>query len=185
MNSSLILAASTPVVSSFRSSTPSPSSVNAVNDGSLPSNISEDGQQSSGTYKISTISSVHTCAYVFCFSWEFGNVCYWKEFGERAATVFEGKRRQPAAMLIINFSINWIYLESSCFYFHQMLRKMTKFGLNEMFENIILFLKRGAVVIKSRVVCFSPCSFTIKSLRYNTMNPTVSLYHFLKKLKMP
>ena len=29
-----------------------------------------------------------------------------KGFEERAATVFDGKRRQTAAMLIINFSIN-------------------------------------------------------------------------------
>jgi len=39
--------------------------VNAVNDGSLPTNIREDAQQSSGTYKISTKFSVRTCAYVF------------------------------------------------------------------------------------------------------------------------
>jgi len=67
-----------------------------------------------------------------------------KGFEERAATVFEEKRCQTAAMLIINFTINWIYLESSCFYFPQMPRKMTKFGLNDMFENMKLFLKRAS-----------------------------------------
>ena len=40
-------------------------SVNAVNDGSLPTNVSEDAQQSSGTDKISASSSVHTFAFVF------------------------------------------------------------------------------------------------------------------------
>ena len=47
-------------------------------------------------------------------------------------------------MLIINFSINWKYLESSCFYFLQMPRKMTNFGLNDIFENMKLFLKRAS-----------------------------------------
>jgi len=65
MNSSLLLAASTPVVSSCQSSAPPPSSVNVVNDGSLPTNISEDAQQSSGTYKISTTSLIHTCSCAF------------------------------------------------------------------------------------------------------------------------
>ena len=58
INSSLILAASTPVVSSCQSSAPPPSS---VNDGSLPANINEDDQQRFGTYKISSTSLVHTC----------------------------------------------------------------------------------------------------------------------------
>ena len=63
INSKWILAASTPVVSSSRSSAPPPS---PVNDGSLPTNISEHAQQSSGTCKISTTSLVHTCTCVFC-----------------------------------------------------------------------------------------------------------------------
>ena len=67
-----------------------------------------------------------------------------KGFEERPATVFEEKRCQIAAMLLINFSINWIYLESSCFYFPQMPQKMTKFGLNDMFENMKLILKRAS-----------------------------------------
>jgi len=58
------LAVSTPMASSYWSSAPPPSSVNAVNDRSLPANISEDAQQSAGTYKISTKSLVHKC-------WEF------------------------------------------------------------------------------------------------------------------
>ena len=63
INSNWILAASTPVVSSSQSSAPPPSS---VNDGPLPTNISEHAQQSSGTCKISTTSLVHTCTCVFC-----------------------------------------------------------------------------------------------------------------------
>jgi len=66
-----------------------------------------------------------------------------KGFEERAATVFEEKRRQTAAVLIINFSINWKCLEFSCFYFLQMPRKITKFGLNDIFENMKLFPDKG------------------------------------------
>jgi len=40
-------------------------------------------------------------------------------FEETVATVFKKKNRQSSAMLMINFSINRIYLESSCFYFPQ------------------------------------------------------------------
>jgi len=40
-------------------------SMNAENVGSLPASISEDAQQSSSTYKISTTFSVHTRACVF------------------------------------------------------------------------------------------------------------------------
>jgi len=79
-----------------------------------------------------------------------------KGFEERAASVFEKKRRQTAAMLPINFSINWLYLESSCFYFPQMRRKMTKSVLNDMFEDINIFLKRvsSSDQIKSILLCF-------------------------------
>jgi len=73
IKSSWVLAASTPVVSSCWSSAPPPSS---VNDGSLPTNISDDAQQSSGTYKIFTKSLIHTRLCVFCFIWNVGNVCY-------------------------------------------------------------------------------------------------------------
>ena len=112
-----------------------------------------------------------------------------KGFEERAATVFEEKRRQTAAMLIINFSINWKYLESSCFYFLQMPRKMGKW-LSSVWMTCLkiwnFFWKWPAVVIKSRVVCFSPCSFAFKSLRCYTMstkNPTVSFIIPLKSWK--
>jgi len=73
INSSWILAASTPVMSSCQSSAPPPSS---VNDGSLPTNISEDAQQSYGTYKVSTKSLIQSCVCVFCFIWNLGNVCH-------------------------------------------------------------------------------------------------------------
>jgi len=65
---------------------------------------------------------------------------------------------------------------------------MTKFVLNDWFEDIKLFLERASSSdqIKNSRLCFSPWSFTFKSLRCYTMsakNTTVSLYHFLKKLK--
>jgi len=86
------LAASTPVVSSCRSSAPPPSSVNAVNDGSFSTNISEDAQQSFRTYNISTPTVVHTCASVFSFSWEFGNVCHWKGFRGKSSNCFRREK---------------------------------------------------------------------------------------------
>jgi len=92
INSCLILAVYTPVVSSWRSYALPLSSVNAVNDGSLPTNISEDAQQSSGTYKISITSFVHTCACVFFFSWEFGNVCHWKGLWGKSNNCFRREK---------------------------------------------------------------------------------------------
>ena len=104
-----------------------------------------------------------------------------KGFEERTATVFE-KKRQTMAMLITNFPINWIYLELSCFYFPQMPRKMTKFCLNDMFENMKLLLKRassGDQIKSSMFLCFSPCSFTFKSLRCYTMSPKIHQFPFI------
>ena len=91
-----------------------------------------------------------------------------KGFEERAATVFEKK--------VVNFSVSWIKLESFCFYFPQ----MTKFVLNDLFEDIKLFLEKASSSdqIKSSRLCFSPWSLTFKSLRCYTMsakNSTVSL----------
>jgi len=59
-------------------------------------------------------------------------------------------------------------------------RKMTKFVLNDLFEDVKLFLERtsSSDQIKSSRLCFSPRSFTFKSLRYYTMsakNSTVFL----------
>ena len=88
INSTLILAASTLVLSSCPSSAPPPSS---VNDGSLPTNISEHAQHSYGTCKISTTSLVHTCACAFCFSREFSNVCHWKRFWGKNSNCFRKK----------------------------------------------------------------------------------------------
>ena len=53
---------------------------------------SEDAQKSCGTYKISTTSLVHTCACVFCFSWEFGNVCHRKGFWEKSSNCFRREK---------------------------------------------------------------------------------------------
>ena len=45
-----------------------------------------------------------------------------------------------------------MYLESSCFYFLQMPRKMTKFVLKNCLNILNFFWKEQVVVIKSRVV---------------------------------
>ena len=180
MNSSLLLAASTPVVSSCQSSAPPPSSVNAVNDGSLPTNISEDAQQSSGTYKISTTSLIHTCSCAFASvenlvmsvtenGLEIKNSnCFQKE-----------KNAQLRAMSIINFSINWTYLESSCFYFTKCLGKWLSSVWMTCLKIWNFFWKGRALVIKSRAVCFSPCSFTFNSLRCYTMSSKIHQFPFI------
>ena len=63
---------------------------------------------------------------------------------------------------------------------------MTRFGLNEMFENMKLFLERASDQIKSSM--FFSLQFyiqVVEVLHYVCQNPTVSLYPSLKKLKMP
>ena len=68
------------------------SSVNAVNDGSLPINKSEDAQQSSGTYKNFHFSfGVHMCMCLFASVENSVMSVTEKGFKERAATVFEKK----------------------------------------------------------------------------------------------
>ena len=80
------------MVSSCRSSTPPPSSVNAVNDGSLPANISEDAQQSSDTYaNFHFIFGAHMCMCLFALVENSVMSVTKKGFEERAATVFEKK----------------------------------------------------------------------------------------------
>ena len=79
-------------VSSCWSSAPPLSSVNAVNDGSLPTNISEDAQQSSGTYKnFHFIFSAHMCMCLFASVENSVMSVTEKGFEERAATVFKKK----------------------------------------------------------------------------------------------
>ena len=91
INSSWILAASTPVVSSCRSSTPPPS-VNAVNDGSLSTNISEDAQQSTGTYKnFHFIFGAHMCICLFASVENSAMSVTKRAFEERAAIAFKKK----------------------------------------------------------------------------------------------
>jgi len=64
--------------------------VNAVNDGSLPTNISEDAQQSCGTYSIFQFI-FGACMCLFA-SVENSVISVTKKgFEERAATVFEKK----------------------------------------------------------------------------------------------
>jgi len=67
-------------------------------------------------------------------------------------------------------------------------RKMTKFGLNDMFENMKLFLKRASSSDQIKSSMFFSLQFYIQFvevLHYVAKNPPVSLYHFLEKLKMP
>ena len=96
-------------------------------------------------------------------------------------------------MLVISFSISWIYQESSWFYFPQMPRKMTKFVLNDLFEDIKIFLERASSSdqLKSSLV---GCVFLLEVLHSSRWGATLCqpkiqqfpfLYHFLKKLKMP
>ena len=80
------------MVSSCRSSTPPLSSVNAVNDGSLPTNIGEVAQQSSGTYKnFHFIFGAHMCMCLFASVENSVMSVTIKGYEERAATVFEKK----------------------------------------------------------------------------------------------
>jgi len=80
------------VVSSCRSSAPPLSSVNAVNDGSFPTNISEDAQQSSGTYKSFHFNfAAHMCTCLFASVENSVMSVTEKGFEERAAAVFEKK----------------------------------------------------------------------------------------------
>jgi len=66
--------------------------VNAANDGSLPTNISEDAQQSSGTYKnFHFIFGAHMCMCFFASVENSVMPVTKKGFEERAATVFEKK----------------------------------------------------------------------------------------------
>jgi len=66
--------------------------VNAVNDGSLPTNISEDAQQSSGTYKNFHFTfGVYMCMCLFASVENSIMSVTEKGFEERAATVFEKK----------------------------------------------------------------------------------------------
>jgi len=97
----------------------------------------------------------------FCFSWEFGNVCHLKGFwGKRSNCFRKEKLPNCLTVLVINFSINWIYQESSCFYFPQLPWKMSV--LNEVFEDIKVFLERTSSSDQNKS---TPCSFTFKSLR--------------------
>jgi len=67
-----------------------------------------------------------------------------KCFEETAATVLETKSPNCLPMLVINFSTNGKYLESSCLYFPQndSENEYRKFVFNDIFENSILILKR-------------------------------------------
>ena len=77
------------MVSSCRSSA---LPLSSVNDGLLPTNISEDVQQSSGTYKnFHFIFDAHMCMWIFASVENSVMSVSKKDFEERAATVFEKK----------------------------------------------------------------------------------------------
>ena len=102
------------MVSSCQSSAPPPS-VKAVNDGSLPTNISEDAQQSSGTYKnFHFIFGAHMCMCLFASVENSVRSLTKKGFEERAATVFEKKVAKlfdhVGNQLFNKFNISGIFL---------------------------------------------------------------------------
>ena len=117
ITSSWYLAASTPVVSSCRCSA---RALSSVSDELLPANITEYAQQIFSTYKIFNTYLIHTCASCMCFaSVENSAMSVTKtDLGKNSINCFrKEKSSNCSAMLVINFSIKWIYLESSCFYF--------------------------------------------------------------------
>jgi len=87
------------------SSAPTPSSVNAVNDVSLPTNLGEVAQQSSGTNK-NFLFGVHTCMCVFA-SVENSVMSITNKGSEEKQQLFS-KRKSPncSTVLVINFSIS-------------------------------------------------------------------------------
>jgi len=113
-----------------------------------------------------------------------------KGFEETAATVLETKSPKCLTMLAINFSINWKYLESSCFYFPQIDSEndYRKLVLNDTFENIILFLKRansGDPIKSSMFFSLQFCIQVFEVLHYVSQKSNRFRYHFLKTLKIP
>ena len=134
-------------------------SVNAVNDGSLPTNISDGAQQSSGTYKnFHFIFGAHMCMCLFASVENSVMSVSKKGFEERAATLFEKKVAKlfdnVDNQLFNRFNIAGIFL----FLFSPNASKMTKFVLNDLSEDIKLFLERASSdgQIKSSRLCFSP-----------------------------
>ena len=147
------------MVSSCRSSAPPLPLVNAVNGGSLPTNTSEDAQQTSGTYKnFHFIFGAHMCICLFASVEKSVMPVSKKGFEERAATVFEKKVAKlfdnVGNQLFNKLNVSGIFL----LLFPQMPLKMTKFVLNDLFEDIKLFLERASSSdqIKNGRLCFSP-----------------------------
>jgi len=69
--------------------------MNAVNDGSLPINICEDAQKTSGTYKnFHFIFGAHMCMCLFASVKNLVMSVTKKSFEERAATGFRKESRQ-------------------------------------------------------------------------------------------
>ena len=144
-----------------------------------PKNINENAQQSSGTYKISTTSLVHTCACVFWFSWEFCNVSLYRGFWGKSSNCFQ-KEKSPKFASVDNHLFNKLIISGIFLLLlspNWLGKWLSSFGITCL--NILnVFWKGRIVVIKSRVRRFSPCSFIFKSLRCCVMsakNPTVSL----------
>jgi len=82
----------------------------------------------------------------------------------------------------LNISGNFLLL------FSQMPWKMTKFVLNDMFENLKLFLKRasGSDQIKSSMFFSLQVYIEFVEVLYCVAkHPPVPLYHSREKLKMP
>jgi len=130
-----------------------------------------------------------TAARIFCFNWKFCNVWHWKVFWGNSSNCLETKSPNCLEMLVINFSINWKYLEP-WFYFpkNDSENDYRKFVLKGMFENIILFLKRAnsSDQIKNIMVfALQFCIQVVEVLHYVSQKSNRYLYHFLKTLKIP
>ena len=134
-------------------SSPPPSSVNAVNDLSLPTNISEDAQQTSGTYKnFHFIFGAHMCMDLFASVENSVMPVCKKGFDERAATVFETKVAKlfdnNGNQLCNKLIISGIFL----LLFSPNASENDKFLLNDLFEDIKLFLETANSSDQSRLI---------------------------------
>lgn len=127
--------------------------------------------------------SVHTLACVFCVNREFGKFFSpQKGFQEAAATVFEEKSHQivPQSLQPTFQQTEYIW-NAFAFIFPKSLRNRLSSHWISSLKIVSNLFWKGRIVIKTKVVCFSPCSFTFKSMRCDTMsgkNPRLSVYSF-------
>ena len=77
---------------------------------------------------------------VFCFSWEFDNVCPLKRVSKKPQQLFSKRKSpNPTSKLATNFSINWTYLV--CFLLLFFSKSLGKWLISFWIERFQLFLK--------------------------------------------